>query len=98
MGARAPSSGWTALVLHPTEYASSSLSLERGRSRLHAPRRTLRSRSLVRRRWPIRVTGGGQAPKQYHIGLEETDDGLWSTYFATVLLAKVDERDMIIRD
>jgi hypothetical protein len=30
--------------------------------------------------------------------LEETDDGIWSIYFGTVLLAKVDERDMIIRD
>jgi hypothetical protein len=38
------------------------------------------------------------ALKQYHLGLEETDDGIWSIYFGTVLLAKVDERDMIIRD
>jgi hypothetical protein len=38
------------------------------------------------------------ALKQYHIGLEETDDGIWSIYFGTVLLAKVDEREMIIRD
>jgi hypothetical protein len=38
------------------------------------------------------------ALKQHHIGLEETDDGIWSIYFGTVLLAKVDERDMIIRD
>ena len=34
----------------------------------------------------------------HHLGLEETDDGVWSIYFGTVLLAKVDERDMIIRD
>jgi hypothetical protein len=38
------------------------------------------------------------ALKQHPIGLEETDDGIWSIYFGTVLLAKVDERDMIIRD
>ena len=38
------------------------------------------------------------ALKQYHLGLEETDDGIWSIYFGTVLLAKVDERDMVIRD
>ena len=38
------------------------------------------------------------ALKQYHIGLDETDDGIWSIYFGMVLLAKVDERDMIIRD
>jgi hypothetical protein len=27
-----------------------------------------------------------------HIGLEETDDGLWSLYFCHVLLARLDER------
>jgi hypothetical protein len=36
--------------------------------------------------------------KQQLIGLDETDDGIWSIYFGTVLLGKVDERDMIIRD
>ena len=38
------------------------------------------------------------ALKQHHIGLDETDDGIWSIYFGAVLLGKVDERDMIIRD
>ena len=38
------------------------------------------------------------ALKEHHIGLDETDDGIWSIYFGTVLLAKVDEREMIIRD
>ena len=38
------------------------------------------------------------ALKPHHIGLDETDDGIWSIYFGTVLLGKVDERDMIIRD
>jgi putative transposase len=33
----------------------------------------------------------------HHIGLEETDEGIWSIYFNTVLLAKLDERDYIIR-
>lgn len=33
----------------------------------------------------------------HHIGLDETDDGIWSIYFNTVLLAKLDERDDIIR-
>jgi hypothetical protein len=28
-----------------------------------------------------------------YIGLEETDDGVWSIYFNTVLLATLDERD-----
>ena len=32
-----------------------------------------------------------------HIGLEETDDGIWAIYFNTVLLATLDERDYIIR-
>ena len=27
-----------------------------------------------------------------HIGLEETDDGIWSVYFYDVLLARLDER------
>lgn len=31
-----------------------------------------------------------------HIGLEETDDGLWTIYFNTVLLATFDEHDYII--
>jgi hypothetical protein len=38
------------------------------------------------------------ALKEHHVGLEETDDGIWSIYFGNVLLAKVDEREMIIRD
>ncbi|MEP7226906.1 MAG: integrase core domain-containing protein [Gemmatimonadales bacterium] len=38
------------------------------------------------------------ALKQHYIGLEETDDGIWSIHFGTVLLAKVDEREVIIRD
>lgn len=33
----------------------------------------------------------------HHIGLEETDDGIWSIFFNDVLLAKLDERDYIIR-
>jgi hypothetical protein len=31
------------------------------------------------------------------IGLEETDDGVWSIYFNTGLLATLDERDFVIR-
>jgi putative transposase len=31
-----------------------------------------------------------------HIGLEETDDGIWSIYFNNILLATLDERDYII--
>jgi hypothetical protein len=36
------------------------------------------------------------AGRHHHIGLEETDDGLWSIFFNTVLIAKLDERDYII--
>jgi transposase InsO family protein len=38
------------------------------------------------------------ALKQHHIGLEEVDDGIWSIYFNRVLLARLDERDYVIRD
>ena len=31
-----------------------------------------------------------------HIGLEETDDGMWAIHFNTILLATFDERDYII--
>lgn len=31
-----------------------------------------------------------------HIGLEETDDGVWAIHFNTVLRAPFDERDYII--
>ena len=56
-----------------------------------------------------RVTDGGTirfqsrllfvttALDNYHIDLEEVDDGIWSIYFGTVLLARSDERDYIIR-
>lgn len=56
-----------------------------------------------------RVTGAGtirlgyklifisSALKYLSIGLEETGDGIWSIYFCNVLLAKIDERDMIVR-
>lgn len=37
------------------------------------------------------------ALKQHHIGLEEIDDGIWSIYLNRVLLARLDERDYIIR-
>ena len=37
------------------------------------------------------------ALKQHDIGLEEIEDGLWSIYFGQVLLARLDERDFVIR-
>jgi hypothetical protein len=30
------------------------------------------------------------------IGLEETDDGIWTVYFNTVLIGTMDERDRIV--
>ena len=38
------------------------------------------------------------ALKQHHIGMEEIDDGIWSIYLNRVLLARLNERDYIIRD
>jgi putative transposase len=38
------------------------------------------------------------ALRGYHIGLEEEADGIWAIYFGTILLAKLDERDYIIRE
>ena len=32
-----------------------------------------------------------------YVGLEETDDGVWSIYFNTVLIVTLDERDYIVR-
>src|SRR5215208_504232 len=37
------------------------------------------------------------ALKTHHIGLEESDAGIWSIYLGPVLLARLDERDHIIR-
>ena len=37
------------------------------------------------------------ALKQHHIGLEESDAGVWSIYLGPVLLARLDERDYVIR-
>jgi hypothetical protein len=38
------------------------------------------------------------ALRGYHIGLNEEADGVWSIFFGDVLLAKLDERDYIIRE
>src|SRR5207237_5933483 len=37
------------------------------------------------------------ALKTHHIGLEEVDTGIWSIFLGRVLLARLDERDHIIR-
>jgi len=35
--------------------------------------------------------------KQQVLGLEEVEDGVWSIYFCNVLLARIDERDYVLR-
>jgi hypothetical protein len=32
--------------------------------------------------------------KEHHVGLEESDDGVWSLYLGSVLLGKIDERSI----
>jgi hypothetical protein len=34
------------------------------------------------------------ALQSHHVGLEETDDGIWSLYLGVVLLGRIDERSM----
>ena len=34
------------------------------------------------------------ALKEHHVGLEESDDGIWSLYLGHVLLGKIDESTM----
>ena len=34
------------------------------------------------------------ALKEHHVGLEESDDGVWSLYLGSVLLGKIDEATM----
>ena len=48
-------------------------------------------------RFKSRLLFIANALKQHHIGLDEIDDGVWSIYFCNVLLARLDERDFVIR-
>lgn len=34
----------------------------------------------------------------HHVGLDETDGGIWSLFINAVLLAKFDERDLVLHD
>jgi hypothetical protein len=36
----------------------------------------------------------GRALSGQHVGLEETDDGIWSVYLGQMLLGKLDEATM----
>ena len=48
-------------------------------------------------RFKKRVLFIANSLKQYRIGLEEVADGIWSIHFCGVLLARLDERDYVIR-
>ena len=48
-------------------------------------------------RFPHRLRFISNPLKGHRIGLEEVDDGVWAIHFNTVLLAKLDDRDSIIR-
>jgi len=48
-------------------------------------------------RFKKRVLFIANALQQHHIGLEETDDGIWSIYFCNVLLGRLHEHDYRIR-
>ena len=58
---------------------------------------TVNPRSGQRQRFRHRLLYLANAMVDQHIGLEETDDGVWNIHFNTVLLATLDERDYIIR-
>jgi putative transposase len=45
-------------------------------------------------RFPDRLLFLANALKQHHVGLEESDDGIWSLYLGPVLLGKLDEATM----
>jgi putative transposase len=45
-------------------------------------------------RFKTRLLFLANALKQHHVGLEESDDGVWSLYLGAVLLGKIDERTM----
>ena len=55
------------------------------------------SASFLYARFGKRLVYLANALTNQQIGLEETDDGLWSLYFHSVLLATLDERDYIIQ-
>ncbi len=48
-------------------------------------------------RFKHRLLFVSQALTHHPIGLEDVDDGVWSIYFCQVLLARLDERDYVLR-
>ena len=49
-------------------------------------------------RFQSRLLYFANALDNYAVGLEDVDDGIWSIHFGTVLLARFDERDYVIRE
>jgi hypothetical protein len=45
-------------------------------------------------RFQDRLLFFANALKEHHVGLEESDDGIWSLYLGSVLLGKIDEATM----
>jgi hypothetical protein len=45
-------------------------------------------------RFQDRLLSLANALKEHHVGLEESDDGVWSLYLGSVLLGKIDEATM----
>ena len=43
-----------------------------------------------------KLLDSANAVVDHHIGVEETDDGVWAIHFSSILLATFDERDDII--
>lgn len=64
--------------------------------RTHITRASRPPHSTTLRRASIRRES--RELRGYHIGLDEEADGVWSVFFGDFLLAKLDERDYIIRE
>ena len=60
----------------------------------YIPKRVTNAGTL---RFKTRLLFIANSLKQHVVGLEEVGDGVWSLYFCNVLLARVDERDYILR-
>lgn len=48
-------------------------------------------------RFKTRLLYLSTALRQHRVGLEEVDDGIWSLYFCTVLLGRIDERKALMK-
>jgi hypothetical protein len=86
--------------MQASQYTSSPRPYPPSGSRPGIPRAVLREARDRRRDVPLSTPAAvhrQRALVHQHIGLEETDDGVWAIYFNTVLLATLDERDFVTR-